>query len=329
MLLSETLIGDSTDPLDNIIGQDHVINVIKSSLETNIQNMIFTGPHGCGKSITANLIVDKYLGECRNFALLKIQGSINRGKNTITEIHSKKNEVTSENPNIINFIKKTMTLPEGKVRIIIIYDFDLMTDEAQMSLRRIIEKYNTKVRFILICNNLHYVIDAMQSRTTILTFLPISTKDIFDFLVKTNLKYKFNISEKILNIISIISNGDLRHALNIIDTFKASDNLSLTTFYNIFNIPSIETLTKIIKYSKAKKYNSAVKELLSMIDRGFNIIDISVLLLKIVTLPEMFTSKTESIRDYYINTIIKFIVILQNSKDVIHIYSLIGKLCNY
>jgi DNA polymerase III delta prime subunit len=333
---SKLLINDyCPKSLDDIIGQNNIVDLINSYDKFDyIPNMIITGPHGVGKSTIANIIINNHLNDIKKYACLKIIGSIYRGKDIITEnLTKKQSNKTDQYPNIIKFIKKSMILPENKTKIILIYDFDCMTTDAQMALRRIMETYSNRVRFIFLCNNLNNIIEAIQSRTTIINLVTISHEDIIiklkeiinNLLITKNL----SITDQILNHISTISNGDLRNAINMLQIFMNSENKTLEEFYEIFNVPSIEIIISIIKHCNNNKYQLAINELDKLIDDGFNIFDISDILIKVIKIPTLFSKKSEHIRAYYINEIIKFNLIIQETSELIHLYNLIGTLSLY
>jgi DNA polymerase III delta prime subunit len=334
---SKLLINDyCPKTLDDIIGQDNIVDLINSYNKIDyIPNMIITGTHGVGKSSIANIIINNHLSDMKKFACLKIIGSIYRGKDIITEnLNKKQSSKTDQYPNIIKFIKKTMNLPENKTRIILIYDFDCMTIDAQMALRRIMETYSNKVRFIFLCNNLNNIIEAIQSRATIINLTVIShddiifkLKQIINNINKSNVKLL--IEDQILNHITTIANGDLRNAINMLQIFMNSENKTLEEFYQIFNVPSIEIITSIIKYCISNNYQSAIIELDKLINDGFNIFDITDILIKVIKIPNLFNKKSEHIRAYYINEIIKFNIIIQETSEIIHLYNLIGTLSTY
>ena len=55
-----------------------------------------------------------------------------------------------------------------------------MTNDAQFSLRRVIEKYTKNARFCLICNYVSKIIPALQSRCTRFRFAPLSENQVKD-----------------------------------------------------------------------------------------------------------------------------------------------------
>ena len=76
---------------------------------------------------------------------------------------------------------------------------DNMTQSAQYALRRTIDKYNYKTRFILTCNNIENRIDNIQSMCTIFQFGNISTNDIFDKLKSICFKEEININDEAIH----------------------------------------------------------------------------------------------------------------------------------
>jgi DNA polymerase III delta prime subunit len=317
--------------LDQVIGNPMVIETINSFLNNDhLPNLILCGPNGCGKSITSKMIATRYLGTHITNNHLEIIGSIYRGKNVVTEKTDKKksNDSSADSPNIINFIRKKTVLPKNKCRIVTIYDFDCMTDEAQMALRRIIEIYSQKIRFIFICNNLSNVIEAIQSRTLILKFFPISINDITNRLKEIMCLRHVVLSDEIYHAIGIISHNDLKQAINYLQVFANSRIINETTdndkimehFYHIFNIPSIENINQIIDHCLNHQGLKALAILNNMINNGYNVTDILDIMIKVLIFNKEIKEKDRAIM---IEQTIKIICICEQSSSVIHLYRLI------
>src|ERR1043166_1140630 len=77
--------------LDEIIGNEQIMETLKSLLKNErLPNLIFCGPHGCGKTTTAKILVETYLGTYYKSCNMEVIGSIYRGKNIVTEKTDKK-----------------------------------------------------------------------------------------------------------------------------------------------------------------------------------------------------------------------------------------------
>ena len=144
--------------LENYVGNEHIKKTISQYLEQNdIQNLIFYGPAGTGKTTLAKLIVKNL-----NCDHLYINASDERGIETIRDKVSGFASVASFKP----------------LKVIILDEADFLTIQAQASLRNIIETFSRTTRFILTCNYIERIIDPLQSRCQTLKIIPPTKKDV-------------------------------------------------------------------------------------------------------------------------------------------------------
>jgi DNA polymerase III delta prime subunit len=68
---------------------------------------------------------------------------------------------------------ETRTLFAKGFKLIILDEADMMTQQAQAALRRVIEQYTKNVRFCIICNYVNKITPAIQSRCTRFRFSPL------------------------------------------------------------------------------------------------------------------------------------------------------------
>lgn len=311
--------------LNTVIGNEMVVETLKSYLKTAmLPNLIFSGPHGCGKTTVAKLVTESYLGAYAKTCSMEVIGSIFRGKNVVTEKTDKKKatDKSSDGPNIVNFISKTVNLPANHCKVIIIYDFDCMTAEAQMALRRIIEIYSNKVRFIFVCNNLNNVIEAIQSRTLTLKFNSINLEQLPQRLKEISAVAEIPLSDEIYHSIAIMSNGDLKQAINYLQVFSSCNDHSLCGFYKIFNIPSLTTVQKMITMCLQKKSKEAFKVLGELMTNGYNASDILDIVIKVLSYSLDVTDRQ---RAGLIEETIQVICINETCPSNTHLYRLIVK----
>jgi DNA polymerase III delta prime subunit len=314
--------------LKDIIGNQMIVETLDSFLRSDhIPNLLLCGPNGCGKTTIAKILTKEYLGDNVGKYNMEIIGSIYRGKNVVSEKTDKKKPGDGflDSPNIVNFIRKKINLPENKCRIVTIYDFDCMTSEAQMALRRIIEIYSHKVRFIFICNNLNKIIEAVQSRTLILKFQPIGIEEIIDKLKEVSADKKILLTDEVYEAIGMISHGDLKQAINYLQVFSNSENKSIIGFYNIFNIPSIKTINEFIKQCLAKDGAQAFQTINRLLENGYNVTDILDIMIKVLIYHKEIS---EPIRVFIIEETIKVICINEQSSFDIHLYKLATAIIN-
>ncbi len=144
--------------LDSYVGNEHIKKTIKQYLGQNdIQNLIFYGPAGTGKTTLAKLIVNNL--DCD---YLYINASDERGIETIRD-------------KVSGFASTASFKP---LKVVILDEADFLTIQAQASLRNVIETFSRTTRFIMTCNYVERIIDPLQSRCQVLKVIPPSKKEV-------------------------------------------------------------------------------------------------------------------------------------------------------
>ena len=160
MTREHTLLVEKYRPtkLENYVGNDQIKKVIKQYLDQNdIQNFLFYGPAGTGKTTLAKLIIKNL--DC---SYLYINSSDERGIDTIRE-------------KVQGFASSASFSP---LKVVILDEADFLTIQAQASLRNIIETFSRSTRFILTCNFIERIIDPLQSRCQTFKILPPSKREV-------------------------------------------------------------------------------------------------------------------------------------------------------
>lgn len=136
-----------------------------------------------------------------------------------------------------------------------------MTNAAQSSLRRVIEKYTKNVRFCLICNYINGIIPAIQSRCTKFRFSPLKSESIKEKLEQICKEYEnITISPESLDTLVKLSGGDMRKALNVLQSANATfpagiDNPS--KIYQVMGIPSAAEVQRIFNWLCNESFDEA------------------------------------------------------------------------
>ena len=193
--------------LDTYVGNESLKSSIAKQLEQNdIQNYLFYGPAGTGKTTLAKLCVKNL--DCDH---LYINASDERGIETIRDKVSGFASVASFKP----------------LKVVILDEADFLTIQAQASLRNIIETFSRTTRFILTCNYIERVIDPLQSRCTTFKVIPPTKREVALHLASIcdseSISYEPTAIGKIVNKFY----PDLRKMLNTIQASNIKNELVL------------------------------------------------------------------------------------------------------
>jgi len=195
--------------IDNYLGNESIKNTIKSYISQNdIQNLLFYGPAGTGKTTLAKLIAKNI--DCD---LLYINASDERGIETIRDK--------------VSGFASTMSFKS--IKIVILDEADFLTIMAQASLRNVIETFSRSTRFILTCNYLERIIDPLQSRCQTLKIIPPDTYIILPHLRGILKREKIKCTTGDLSTIIDNNYPDVRKMLNTIQVSTVDNVIKLDT----------------------------------------------------------------------------------------------------
>ena len=193
--------------LENYVGNENIKEIINKYLDQNdIQNLIFYGPAGTGKTTLAKIIIKNL--DCDH---LYINASDERGIETIRDKVQGFAMVASFKP----------------LKVVILDEADFLTIQAQASLRNIIETFSRTTRFIMTCNFVERIIDPLQSRCHVLKIVPPTKKDVARHLawVLDQEKIRYEMQD----LVPLINQyyPDLRKCINTIQLSTIDNDLKL------------------------------------------------------------------------------------------------------
>lgn len=242
--------------LDQIISQDDIIKTLKKFLNKNsLTHLLFYGTAGTGKTTCAKAIANFLYGNQRTGNILELNASDERGIDIVKEqIKSFCQTMNS----FSNFSLSENNLKNNFFKLVILDEADMMTTDAQSALRRIMEKYTNNVRFILICNQIHKIHPAVQSRCMRFRFRPIKNEECLNRLKEIckyeNIKYD---NDSILKTVIQMGDRDMRKMLNLLEaTLMSSKNGNIITMNDVYTtagLPSISEFEGILDEIKNKK----------------------------------------------------------------------------
>ena len=257
--------------LSSIIGNQSIISSLMNiSQEGNLPNLILSGPPGTGKTTSIMVLAHELLGQSFKKATIELNASDDRGLSVVRE-------------KIKNFAMQKIPLPPNRHKIIILDEADNMTPSAQASLRVTISDYAATTRFCFACNDSSKIIEAIQSRCSLIRFSKLKNEEIKNRLIQVlneeNVRYDNDGIEAIVES----SNGDMRYALNNAQsTFVGFEFINRDNVYKIIDIPKPEIIHQIIQFCFLGKFNNAVLLVDSLIDDGYNLIDFLIVMNRVV-----------------------------------------------
>ena len=191
--------------LENYVGNEHIKKTISQYLGQNdIQNLIFYGPSGTGKTTLAKIIVKNL--DCD---YLYINSSDERGIETIRD-------------KVSGFASTASFKP---LKVVILDEADFLTIQAQASLRNVIETFSRNTRFILTCNYVERIIDPLQSRCQVLKVIPPSKSEVASHIAWIMEEEGISFELEDLKLVVNQFYPDLRKCLNTIQLSTQDEKL--------------------------------------------------------------------------------------------------------
>ncbi len=260
---------------DEIIGQAHIVNQLKSAIQNDrlAHAYLFSGPRGVGKTSTARILAKSLnckegptaqpCGKCsacldiaggRSLDVIEIDGASNRG---IDDIRTLRENVKFSPAN-------------GKFKVYIIDEVHQITSDGFNALLKTLEEPPEFVKFIFATTQPNKVPVTILSRCQRLDFRRISALEIISQLEKIIGSEKVKVDKDALFAIARASDGALRDAESILDQLLAfaKDKVSLEDVVSMLGMVEQNILFEITDKIINKDPKGALELLNGIIDKG-------------------------------------------------------------
>ncbi|HXV66418.1 MAG TPA: replication factor C small subunit [Nitrosopumilaceae archaeon] len=237
-----------------LVDQKEIVGSIKALLKNppEMPHLLFSGSAGVGKTTLALCLSQEILGEHWKDNTLELNASDERGINMVRD-------------RVKMFSRYAGLDSKIPFKIIILDEADEMTSDAQTALRRIIEDTAKICRFILIANNISKIIDPIQSRCAVFKFSTIPEKDVISHLKEISKKEKIKSDEKGLAAIYEYSEGDLRHAINLLQATASLGDITEINVKKSAGLTKINDVDIVLKLALDGKISDARNKMIELI----------------------------------------------------------------
>ena len=248
--------------LEDYVGNEIIKNKIGDYLKRgSIQNLLFHGVAGTGKTTLAKLIAKNL-----NCDLLYINASDERGIDTIRD-------------KIIPFAS---SMSFNDIKIVILDEADYITPQAQATLRNTIESCSKTTRFILTCNYLERIISPLQSRCQTFEITPPSKQEVNnkcqEILTKEKILFYDNNIDDVINthypdirkIINTLQGSVVKGQIKIDDTSLKNTQLGDKIIEALIKKSKLFIIRQILADSGAREFDGLFKVLYDNVSKYTN-----------------------------------------------------------
>ena len=250
----------------DIVGQPHVVQTLSRAVQSDrlAHAYLFCGPRGTGKTSTARILAKSINCEtkdsCNTNNSCRICSSIDEGfALDLIEIDAASNRGIDD---IRDLREKARYAPnEASHKVYIIDEAHMLTDQAFNALLKTLEEPPDKVIFILATTESHKIPPTILSRCQRYDFARITTEVIFDRLTEICKVEEFDVEADAITLISNLSSGALRDAINILEQSVVSDDppISQTKVKNLMDIGDETINIELTKFLLEKNITKALE----------------------------------------------------------------------
>ena len=273
--------------LENLIGREEIVHRLKQiSSSQDIPHLLFTGPKEFDKMETARLFAKHVLGEAydTNCKIVYSSDPLTQNERDDTSrnsyIPTRRLGSTAGRrftwpAFIFSRIKPFVEIRPisfHPLKILIIDDFHFLGNQQQ-GFRRLMERYSTYCRMILLTDQISSIIDPIISRCNIIFFKQIPYAAFEKKIKEVAKREEINTDENAIKTLYLASKGNVSDSLSYLQTIAvSSSNIDSDAIHDISK-DSLQAEVNSLLYNCLSQKEILVKQNVSRIkkfDRTFN-----------------------------------------------------------